>query len=159
MAAIFHLMAHGFTKGLLFLGSGSVIHSVDGEQDMDKMGGLRKKVPVTFATMAIAWIAISGIPPFAGFWSKDEILLGAVTWALEAPVPVDGWAGPWVGWFVFVVLSIAGAFMEAFVAATESSYAIGDPLDPSAGVVANLKRVARRVSHFNEPTVVVAEAQ
>jgi NADH-quinone oxidoreductase subunit L len=73
-AGVFHLMTHAFFKALLFLGAGSVIHAVADEQNMDKMGGLRKVMPRTFATMAVAWLAISGIPPFAGFWSKDEIL-------------------------------------------------------------------------------------
>jgi NADH-quinone oxidoreductase subunit L len=73
-AAVFHLMTHGFFKGLLFLGSGSVIHAVHEEQDMRKMGGLRKKIPQTYWTMVIGAIAISGIPPLAGFFSKDEIL-------------------------------------------------------------------------------------
>ena len=73
-AAIFHLMTHGFFKGLLFLGSGSVIHAVHEEQDMRKMGGLAKKIPHTYWTMLIGAIAISGIPPLAGFFSKDEIL-------------------------------------------------------------------------------------
>ncbi len=73
-AAIFHLMTHGFFKGLLFLGSGSVIHAVHEEQDMRRMGGLRKKIPHTYWTMLIGAIAISGIPPLAGFFSKDEIL-------------------------------------------------------------------------------------
>ncbi|MGH9887071.1 MAG: NADH-quinone oxidoreductase subunit L, partial [bacterium] len=73
-AAIFHLMSHGFFKGLLFLGSGSVIHAVHEEQDMRKMGGLRTKIPQTYWTMLIGAIAISGIPPLAGFFSKDEIL-------------------------------------------------------------------------------------
>jgi NADH-quinone oxidoreductase subunit L len=73
-AAIFHLVTHGFFKGLLFLGSGSVIHAVHDEQDMRKMGGLRKKIPQTYWTMLIGAIAISGIPPLAGFFSKDEIL-------------------------------------------------------------------------------------
>ncbi len=73
-AAIFHLMSHGFFKGLLFLGSGSVIHSVDGEQDMNRMGGLWRRIPVTHATMLVGTIAIAGIPPLAGFFSKDEIL-------------------------------------------------------------------------------------
>ncbi|HZL32710.1 MAG TPA: NADH-quinone oxidoreductase subunit L [Verrucomicrobiae bacterium] len=73
-AAIFHLMAHGFFKGLLFLDSGSVIHAVHDEQDMRKMGGLSKKIPITYWTMLIGSIAISGIPPLAGFFSKDEIL-------------------------------------------------------------------------------------
>ncbi len=73
-AAIFHLMTHGFFKGLLFLGSGSVIHAVHEEQDMRRMGGLAEKIPITYATMFIGSIAISGIPPLAGFFSKDEIL-------------------------------------------------------------------------------------
>src|SRR3954470_3935603 len=73
-AAIFHLMTHGFFKGLLFLGSGSVIHAVHEEQDMNKMGALWRKIPITHWTMLIGSIAIAGIPPLAGFWSKDEIL-------------------------------------------------------------------------------------
>jgi len=73
-AAIFHLMAHGFFKGLLFLGSGSVIHAVEDEQDMNRMGGLWRKIPVTHWTMLIGTLALSGIPPLAGFFSKDQIL-------------------------------------------------------------------------------------
>ena len=73
-AAIFHLMTHGFFKGLLFLDSGSVIHAVHEEQDMRKMGGLAKKIKITYVTMLIGSLAISGIPPLAGFFSKDEIL-------------------------------------------------------------------------------------
>jgi NADH-quinone oxidoreductase subunit L len=76
-AAIFHLMTHGFFKGLLFLDSGSVIHAVGGEQDMRKMGGLWRKVPITYTTMLIGAVAISGVPPLAGFFSKDEVLGGA----------------------------------------------------------------------------------
>ncbi|HEV7605345.1 MAG TPA: NADH-quinone oxidoreductase subunit L [Candidatus Limnocylindrales bacterium] len=73
-AAIFHLMTHGFFKGLLFLGSGSVIHAVHEEQDMRRMGGLSRKIPITYVTMLIGSLAIAGIPPLAGFFSKDEIL-------------------------------------------------------------------------------------
>jgi NADH-quinone oxidoreductase subunit L len=73
-AAIFHLMTHGFFKGLLFLGSGSVIHAVHEEQDMRRMGGLSQKIKITYVTMLIGSIAIAGIPPLAGFFSKDEIL-------------------------------------------------------------------------------------
>ncbi len=76
-AAIFHLMSHGFFKGLLFLGSGSVIHAVGDEQDMRKMGGLARKIPITYVTMLIGSVAIAGVPPLAGFFSKDEILGGA----------------------------------------------------------------------------------
>jgi NADH-quinone oxidoreductase subunit L len=78
-AAIFHLMTHAFFKALLFLGAGSVIHGQHGEQDITKMGGLRAKMPVTFATFLTATLAIAGIVPLAGFFSKDEILAGA--WA------------------------------------------------------------------------------
>jgi NADH-quinone oxidoreductase subunit L len=73
-AGIFHLMTHSFFKALLFLASGSVIHALSGEQDMRKMGALRNKIPTTYWTMAVAALAISGIPPLAGFVSKDEIL-------------------------------------------------------------------------------------
>ena len=76
-AGIFHLMTHAFFKGLLFLAAGSVIHAMGGEQDMMKMGGLAKKIPVTYWTMLIATLAIAGIPGFAGFFSKDEILEAA----------------------------------------------------------------------------------
>ena len=73
-AGIFHLMTHAFFKALLFLAAGSVIHAMSGEQDMRKMGALRNKIPTTYWTMAVAALAISGIPPLAGFFSKDEIL-------------------------------------------------------------------------------------
>jgi NADH-quinone oxidoreductase subunit L len=73
-AGVFHVMTHAFFKALLFLGAGSVIHAMSGEQDIRKMGGLAKKLPITFATFLIGTIAISGIPPFAGFFSKDQIL-------------------------------------------------------------------------------------
>jgi NADH-quinone oxidoreductase subunit L len=73
-AAIFLMISHAFFKALLFLGSGSVIHSLNGEQDMRKMGGLSKYLPLTFPTFLIGWLTISGIPPFAGFWSKGDVL-------------------------------------------------------------------------------------
>ena len=87
VAAIFHMVTHAFFKALLFLGSGSVIHGMHGEQDMRRMGALRKAMPVTAVTFIIGWLAIAGVPPFAGFWSKDEILLFAwekspVLWAV-----------------------------------------------------------------------------
>jgi NADH-quinone oxidoreductase subunit L len=74
VAAIFHVITHAFFKALLFLGSGSVIHGMHHEQDMRRMGGLRKYMPITYATMFAGWLAISGVPVFAGFFSKDEIL-------------------------------------------------------------------------------------
>jgi NADH-quinone oxidoreductase subunit L len=76
-AAVFHMVTHAFFKALLFLGAGSVIHGMHDEQDMRRMGALRKLLPITSGTFIIAWLAIAGVPPFAGFWSKDDILLAA----------------------------------------------------------------------------------
>ena len=73
-AAIFHMITHAFFKALLFLGAGSVIHGMDGEQDLRRYGGLRSLMPITAGTFIVGWLAIAGVPPFAGFWSKDEIL-------------------------------------------------------------------------------------
>jgi NADH-quinone oxidoreductase subunit L len=84
VAAIFHMVTHAFFKALMFLGSGSVIHGMHHEQDMRKMGALRSVMPVTAATFIVGWLAIAGVPPFAGFWSKDEILL--FTLAENGPV-------------------------------------------------------------------------
>lgn len=86
-SGLFHMTTHAFFKALLFLGAGSVIHGMSGEQDIRSMGGLRKYLPITFATFLIATLAISGLPPFAGFFSKDEILASAfagnkIVWAL-----------------------------------------------------------------------------
>src|ERR1043165_7675738 len=82
IAAIFHVITHAFFKALLFLGSGSVINGMHHEQDMRRMGGLKKYMPITFATMVTGWLAISGVPIFAGFFSKDEILWK--TWSAPA---------------------------------------------------------------------------
>ena len=79
VAAVFHMITHAFFKALLFLGSGSVIHGMHDEQDMPRMGDLRKYMPITAATFIVGWLAIAGVPPFSGFFSKDEILLFA--WA------------------------------------------------------------------------------
>jgi NADH-quinone oxidoreductase subunit L len=99
-AAIFHVVTHAFFKGLLFLCSGSVIHGMHGEQDMRKMGGLRTKMPITFVTMTIGTLAIAGVPPLAGFFSKDEIIWGA--FAGPHAAPMLGWVG------------YAAAFLTAF---------------------------------------------
>ena len=77
-AAIFHLLAHGFSKALLFLGAGSVMHSMNGETDIRKMGGLRRVMPVTAITFTIGALSLAGVPLFAGFWSKDEVLLAVL---------------------------------------------------------------------------------
>jgi NADH-quinone oxidoreductase subunit L len=97
-AGIFHLMTHAFFKALLFLGAGSVIHALSDEQDMRRMGGLAARLPWTHATMLTATLAIAGIPPFAGFFSKDEILSGAFA---------SGHVGVWA-------VGLAGAALTAF---------------------------------------------
>lgn len=103
VAAIFHLVTHAFFKACLFLGSGSVIHAMGGEQDIRKMGGLRKKLPVTFWTFAIATAAIAGFPPLAGFFSKDEILASA-------------WATPYFnGKIIYIIGSIAALFTSFYM--------------------------------------------
>ena len=86
IAAIFHVMTHAFFKAQLFLGSGSVIHGMHHEQDMRRMGGLRKYLPITWITMCAGWLAICGVPIFAGFFSKDEILWQ--TWSASSFIPV-----------------------------------------------------------------------
>ena len=88
VAALFLVITHAFFKALLFLGSGSVIHAMNDEQDMRKMGKLAKFLPITAGTFIIGWLAIAGVPPFAGFWSKDEILL--FTLADSVPLYVIG---------------------------------------------------------------------
>ncbi|UOF00429.1 NADH-quinone oxidoreductase subunit L [Bdellovibrio reynosensis] len=85
-AAMFHLMTHAFFKALMFLGSGSVIHAMHEEQDIRKMGGLKKYLPITHLTFFLGWLAIIGMPPFAGFFSKDEILAYAFNSPLGSPV-------------------------------------------------------------------------
>ena len=97
-AAIFHLVSHGFFKGLLFMASGSVIHGANGEQDMRFMGGLRERMRWTYWTMVIGSLALAGIPIFAGFFSKDEILAEAFN----------------RGYLVFYGVGIVVAFMTAF---------------------------------------------
>jgi NADH-quinone oxidoreductase subunit L len=100
-ASIFHLFTHAFFKGLLFLCCGAVIHAVGGEQDMRRMGGLWRKTPITYVTMWVGALSLSGIPPFSGYWSKDTILDAA--WASGNAVGRYGW-----------VLGTAAAFMTAF---------------------------------------------
>jgi NADH-quinone oxidoreductase subunit L len=113
VAGIFHLVTHAFFKALLFLGAGSVIHAMhqayhathshEDAQDMRNMGGLRRYMPWTFALMLIATLAIAGIPPFAGFFSKDEILAAAFGRGASQPV-----------WFVFWGMGVLSALMTAF---------------------------------------------
>jgi NADH-quinone oxidoreductase subunit L len=104
-SGVFHLVTHAFFKALLFLGAGAIIHALAGEQDMRNMGGLRQRLPITFWTFLGAVLAISGIPPFAGFWSKDEILGSALNAAISSG---DPWS--WVLWAVGLLTAVLTAF-------------------------------------------------
>ena len=137
-AAAFHLMTHAFFKALLFLGSGSVIHAMAGEQDMRRMGNLRKYMPVTFATMFIGTLAIAGIPPFSGFFSKDEILFRAflynkAIWALAVATALM------TAFYMFRLLAMTflGAYRgpaweEAHGVAAALAHGVPHPTDPHA---------------------------
>jgi NADH-quinone oxidoreductase subunit L len=108
---IFHVMTHAFFKALMFLGSGSVIHGMHHEQDMRKMGGLKKYMPITYLTFLAGWLAICGIIPFSGFWSKDEILWNA---ASTTQIPLG-----WLIWLVGTIAATCTAFyMTRLVAMT-----------------------------------------
>jgi len=108
---IFHVMTHAFFKALMFLGSGSVIHGMHHEQDMRKMGGLKKYMPITYLTFLAGWLAICGIIPFSGFWSKDEILWNA---ASTTQIPLG-----WLVWLVGTIAATCTAFyMTRLVAMT-----------------------------------------
>src|SRR5205807_3922502 len=108
---IFHVMTHAFFKALMFLGAGSVIHGMHHEQDMRKMGGLRKYMPYTYWTFLAGWLAICGIIPFSGFWSKDEILWNA---ASTTHIPFG-----WLVWLVGTIAATCTAFyMTRLVAMT-----------------------------------------
>src|SRR5438552_7347780 len=132
-AAIFHLMTHAFFKGLLFLAAGSVIHAIGGEQDMRKMGGLKEKIPWTCWTMTAGTVAIAGIPPLAGFFSKDEILCRA-------------YQASWAYWLIGLFTAFLTAFYMfrlwfmtftgAYRGATEEQHAHAEP----AGLSAHLGR-------------------
>ncbi len=120
VAAIFHMITHAFFKALLFLGSGSVIHGMDDDQDMRRYGGLRKLMPITSATFIIGWLAIAGVPPFAGFWSKDEILLSA--WDL------GGLNGKLLWFFGLITALMTAFYMSRQVFMTfYGDYRFGDP--------------------------------
>jgi NADH-quinone oxidoreductase subunit L len=110
-AGIFHLMTHAFFKALLFLGAGSIIHGLSGEQDLRHMGGLRKAMPITFVTLGIASLAISGVPGFSGFFSKDAILSAAYTHA------------PWMFWIGAITAGVTAFYVfRAYFLAFFGSY-------------------------------------
>jgi NADH-quinone oxidoreductase subunit L len=99
---IFHVMTHAFFKALMFLGAGSVIHAMHHEQDMRRMGGLRKYMPKTYWTFVAGWLAICGVIPFAGFWSKDEILWNAAS--------TEYVSGGWLLWLIAAIAAVCTAF-------------------------------------------------
>jgi NADH-quinone oxidoreductase subunit L len=144
VAAIFHMIAHAFFKALLFLGAGSVIHGMNDEQDMRRMGGLRKFMPLTAATFMVGWLAIAGVPPFAGFWSKDDILLFA--WG-------SGGADAKVLWAIGLVTALlTGYYMsrQVFMVFFGKPRWEGDrpePVPASVGAAANEQGEAAESDH------------
>jgi NADH-quinone oxidoreductase subunit L len=161
-AGAFHLMTHAFFKALLFLGSGAVIHAMAGEQDMVKMGALKKYLPVTYATMMIGTLAIAGIPPFSGFFSKDEILWRAFqknqfVWALAVL------AALMTAFYMFRLMSLTffGAYRGRAFATAGHQGAVAEaaihgaahPADPFAHGQA--QKAAHEVSHGPADAVVV----
>ena len=137
VVAIFHVMTHAFFKALLFLGSGSVIHGMHHEQDMRKMGNLKKYMPITFITMAMGWLAICGIPIWAGFFSKDEILYK--TFAADNYFPAGPFSGELVLWVIGTITAVLTAIYmtrmmimtfwgtERFHEALPDAHHAGDP--------------------------------
>jgi NADH-quinone oxidoreductase subunit L len=121
---IFHVMTHAFFKALMFLGAGSVIHGMHHEQDMRRMGGLRKYMPITYMTFLAGWLAICGILPFSGFWSKDEIL-----WQTASTSYIPG------GWILWLIATIAATCTAFYMTRLMAMTFWGKPrfLEKSAG--------------------------
>ena len=137
---MFHLLTHAFFKALLFLGSGSVIHGCHEEQDIRRMGGLRRLMPVTFVTYAIGMMALAGVPPLAGFWSKDEILHRAAWWD-PSKVPF--------------LIGLSGAFLTAFYMTRQMWYVFyassRAPITQSSE--AGVTGAAHEANHHESPRV------
>jgi len=143
VGATFHMVTHAFFKALLFLGAGSVIVAMAHEQDMRRYGNLRKYLPITFVTFMVGWLAISGIPPFSGFWSKDEILAGAFD---------KGWDGPAL-WAVGIIAAVLTAFymtrlvIMTFFGGTEQWRTAAPELEPEGGVDVDVPAAAPAHAH------------
>jgi NADH-quinone oxidoreductase subunit L len=144
VAAIFHMVTHAFFKAVLFLGSGSVIHGMHDEQDMRRMGALRTFMPITAATFIVGWLAIAGVPPFAGFWSKDEILLSA--WN-------NGDTGK-VLWGIGLVTALLTAFYmgrQVFMVFFGKANWAGESEEPEAAESAESAEEAHHAEPHSEP--------
>ncbi len=157
---IFHLMTHAFFKALLFLGAGSVIHALSGEHDIRKMGGLRHHIPVTYKTFLVGTVAIAGIPPFAGFFSKDEILLESLVRGNFIYWSIGALAAFFTAFYMFRLLFITfhgGSRVEPHIAEHihESPKSITFPLTVLAGLsfVGGFLGLpgASAISHFLAP--------
>ncbi len=158
VAAIFHMVTHAFFKALLFLGSGSVIHGMDNDQDMRHYGGLRKLMPITSATFIVGWLAIAGVPPFSGFWSKDEIL--AFAWEENRLLWLVGLATAVLTAFYMsrqVFMTFCGRYRFADVRPEEISEAwstrVGNASVAVEGAEAQLGSASEAVAKANEKLV------
>ena len=145
---MFHMITHAFFKALLFLGAGSVIVAMAHEQDMRRYGNLRKYLPITFVTFIIGWLAISGVPPFSGFWSKDEILAGAFNKGPDGPAL----------WAVGLVTAVLTAFymtrlvIMTFFGGTEHWRTPEPELLPEGGVDPDVPAAAHAHAAGTRPT-------
>jgi NADH-quinone oxidoreductase subunit L len=146
-AGIFHLMTHAFFKSLLFLAAGSVMHALSGELDMRKMGGLRHKMPITHWTFLIATLAISGVPMFSGFFSKDEILAGAY----QGPL-----GRPWLYWLATLTAGLTAFYMFRAVAMTFWGDSRLEPARRTAGGPETEHRAHESSSKMTVPLIVLA---
>ena len=155
-AGAFHLMTHAFFKALLFLGSGSVIHAMGGEQDMRRMGSLKKYLPVTFVTMMIGTLAISGIPPLSGFFSKDEILFQAFVhnkpvWVLAVATALM------TAFYMFRLMAMT--FFGAYRGPAWETAGHGAPTDAHARRAARHRHPADAHAHGHQPRTARTDAR
>jgi NADH-quinone oxidoreductase subunit L len=143
VAAMFHLFTHAFFKALLFLASGSVMHSMGGVIDMRRFRGLRHRMPITCWTFAVGGLALAGIPPLAGFWSKDEILAVTSSAAHQAPGPGWGFIYTAIYWVAVVTASMTAFYTgRAFFLTFFGPEKLPSPDDPEAPIEAELDHVA-----------------
>jgi NADH-quinone oxidoreductase subunit L len=137
-AGVLHLLAHGVFKALLFLAAGSVVHAVGGSTSMAEMGGLRKRLPDTFATMTVGFGALAGVVPLVGFFTKDAVIHGAYDEAVSGRL-----VWPWVAWLLLVSMVLTAALTVAYSLRAWLTVFFGEPRSPLAAEAHNPPIVMR----------------
>src|SRR4051794_30178171 len=137
-AAVLQLLAHGVFKALLFLAAGSVVHAVGGSTSMEVMGGLRRKLPDTFATMTLGFAALAGVPPLVGFFTKDAVIHGAYDEAAHGRL-----VWPWVAWLLLGSMVLTAALTVAYSMRAWLMVFFGEPRSPLAAAAHNPPAVMR----------------